>query len=78
MKTRTTVLISVTAAILGCLFFISGCQTTPRYKSESDPEVDFSAYKTFAMMPLPSKIPGAEPGLILRIGGIVNRPWRMN
>lgn len=68
---KKQIIISTAVVILGCLFFVSGCQTTPKYNFESDPEVDFAAYKTFAMMPLPSKIPGAEPGLILRIGDVV-------
>ena len=71
MKKLVTTIISVAIATLSCLFFVSGCQTTPMYEFESDPEVDFSSYKTFAMMPLPSKITGAEPDLILRIGDVV-------
>ena len=71
MKKPTITIISVAIATFGCLFFVLGCQTAPRYYSESDPKVDFAAYKTFAMMPLPSQIPGAEPDLILRVGDTV-------
>lgn len=71
MKKKVFVIISTAIATLGCVFLISGCKTAPTYKVESDPEVDFTSYKTFAMMPLPSQIPGAEPDLILRIGDIV-------
>ena len=68
MKKHKIVIIS---AAISCLFFVSGCRTAPMYNFESDPEVDFAAYKTFAMMPLPSQIPGAEPDLILQIGDTV-------
>ena len=68
---KKQIIISAAIVTFACLCLVSGCKTTPKYNFESDPEVDFAAYKTFAMMPLPSKIPGAEPGLILRIGDIV-------
>ena len=71
MKKCTIAIISVAIATFSCLFFASGCQTAPKYHSEFDPEVDFAAYKTFAMMPLPSQIPGAEPDLILHVGHTV-------
>ncbi len=68
---KTQIILSTAIVTLSCLFFVSGCKTMPKYNFESDPEIDFTAYKTFAMMPLPSKIPGAEPDLILRVGGVV-------
>ena len=71
MKKHVVVIISQAVVILSCLFFVSGCQTKPQYNSESDPEVDFTSYRTFAMMPLPSQIPGAEPDLILKVGDTV-------
>lgn len=71
IKMKAIATISKITATLACVFFISGCQTTPRYNFESDPEVDFTAYKTFAMMPLSSQVPGAEPDLVLRVGDTV-------
>ena len=71
MKKQVFMIFHAAIATLGCLFLFLGCKTVPEYNFESDPEVDFSAYKTFALMPLPSKIPGADPDLILRIGDVV-------
>ena len=71
MKKKAITIISTIIATLACVFFVLGCQTTPKYNFESDPEVDFTAYKTFAMMPLPSQVPGAEPDLVLRVGDTV-------
>jgi hypothetical protein len=71
MKKHIIITAFATIATLGQLFLISGCSTVPSYNFESDPKADFASYKTFAMMPLPSQIPGAEPDLILRIGDTV-------
>ena len=71
MKKQIINIIPAAIVVLSCLFFVSGCKTPPEYNFESDPEVDFTSYKTFAMMPLPEEVPGAEPGLILQVGGVV-------
>lgn len=58
-------LLAVAAAV------ITGCQSAPKVSSEYNPDADFSAYKTYVMLPLPNSIPGADPGMILRTGKIV-------
>ncbi len=71
MKKKIKTITSVAIATLSCLSFVTGCQTASQYNFESDPEVDFSSYKTFALMPLPTQIPGAEPDLMLHVGNTV-------
>jgi hypothetical protein len=39
--------------------------------SEFNEDVDFSGYKKFAILPLPTSIPGADPGIVLRTGKFV-------
>ena len=56
------------AGLLGpvVLFLIlTGCATTPEY--EFDRSVDFSKYRTFALMPLPTQSPASDPGAVLRL-----------
>jgi hypothetical protein len=71
MKKKVKTITLVAIATLSCFFSVTGCRTMPQYNFESDPEVDFSSYKTFALMPLPSQIPGAEPDLMLHVGDTV-------
>ena len=71
MKKQVSTLFPAAVSVLCCLLFTSGCRTVPKYHYEADPKADFAAYKTFALLPLPEKVPGAELGLMLRIGGVV-------
>lgn len=53
--------------LVGLLF--AGCTTSgPKIETELDPTVDFSKAKTFYVLPLPERIPGADPGILLRLG----------
>src|SRR5262245_3580592 len=45
---------------------LAGCATP--VQTESKPGVNFSAYHTFALMPLPQTGPASYPGLMLRLG----------
>ena len=47
---------------------LSGCQTVPKINTEFDASANFTAAKTFAVLPLPKNIPGVDPGLVLRVG----------
>ncbi|HSH10039.1 MAG TPA: DUF4136 domain-containing protein [Oceanipulchritudo sp.] len=67
MKTATKLSLLLSSALL----LLVGCESTPKISSEFNPETDFSAYKTYALMPLPTSIPGADPGMVLRTGQIV-------
>lgn len=45
---------------------LTGCATA-KVHSEHDASVDFSSYKTFAVLPISTVGPGVEPGAIIRI-----------
>ncbi|MEX0330088.1 MAG: DUF4136 domain-containing protein [Puniceicoccaceae bacterium] len=63
--------ITIISLLSIALAFLFGCESTPKIQSEYNDAVDFSAYKTFAIMPLPTNIPGADPGIVLRTGRFV-------
>jgi hypothetical protein len=47
--------------------FFAGCQTAPKAVTEADPLVDVSAFQSFAVLPLPKSMPGADPGVTIRL-----------
>ena len=59
--------------ILFALLAVSlvGCQSGPKIQSEHNPDTDFASFKKYAIAPLPTSIPGGDPGLVLRTGQIV-------
>jgi hypothetical protein len=62
MMSRAFSLLSLAAACV-----LSGCATAPKAVTEADPLVDVSAYKTFAVLPLPKSMPGSDPGVTIRL-----------
>ena len=54
------------------LLFLAACdkENGPKVKIEIDPDSDLSQYKTFAIMPLPTDLPGIDPGVALSFGRI--------
>ena len=50
---------------------LAGCETAPKIQSEHNPATDFASFKKYAIAPLPTSIPGGDPGLVLRTGQIV-------
>ena len=38
---------------------------------EQDPEVDLGKYTSFSILPVPDRMPGADPGVVLRAGRTV-------
>lgn len=48
-----------------------GCATPARPQVEQQPGADFGGYRTFHLLPLPDRIPGADPGAMVRIGEMV-------
>ncbi len=65
--------LALTAAAIGFV----GCATTPaEVNTEFDPQADFTGARTFAILPLPKEIPGADPGLAMRIGGTAEETIR--
>lgn len=53
---------------ISLLFAFAACSTTPKVKHETNPDVSTIDYATFALLPLPDSIPGADPGTLLRYG----------
>jgi hypothetical protein len=53
------------------LILIAGCESPVKVDSESDPVADLTSYKSFYLLPMPDKIPGADPGAVLRVKSIV-------
>jgi len=51
-------------ALTATLF--TACSTGPTIGFESNKEVDLTKLKTYAVLPLPNKIPGSDPGAGLR------------
>ena len=63
--------ITLSTAILVILAIaITGCQTT-EINTQVAPGADLSGYETYAILPVPDKIPGIDPGVVLRVRGIV-------
>lgn len=63
-KLRTALALCICAT--GITIF-SGCTSAPKYNSEFDPTVDFTGFKTFAVVPFPKQIDNVDPGLLLRV-----------
>lgn len=59
--------------LLASVAILFGCQTGPKISSEFDPQADFSTYRKFVLLPLPTNIPGGNPGAILRTGKIIEQ-----
>jgi hypothetical protein len=50
---------------------LAGCDSNLKVESQVDPDADLSGVKTYTILPLPTQIPGAEPGLAIRLGATV-------
>lgn len=66
MKPRLSQLSSFVCAVFALL--LAGCATAPKVRFEGKAGADYSAYRTFALLPLSSTGPASDPGLMLRIG----------
>lgn len=54
-----------------------GCATKPpKVNTEFDSQAAFSDAKTFALLPLPKDIPGADPGIMMRLGPTIEQTVR--
>lgn len=51
----------------GLLVGLAGCSTMPKVHTERDTAVDFSRYRTFAVLPLAVQGAGVDPGVVLRL-----------
>lgn len=63
----------LTLTLLASMAFLFGCQTGPKISSEFNPEADFSNLSKYVLLPLPTDIPGGDPGMILRTGKMVEK-----
>lgn len=54
------------------LIALVGCESVPKIDNQINPNVDLSNFKLFALLPLPTSIPGADPGVILKYGQTVH------
>lgn len=63
MKALHSLLILTFVALMGA------CTTVPKVKSQYDPQADFADVKTFAVLPMPTQITGADPGAMVEIAG---------
>ncbi|WP_309398727.1 DUF4136 domain-containing protein [Cerasicoccus maritimus] len=55
-----------------CLLFIAilgACSRVPKVQTQANPQANFSDIKTFAVLPLPTQITGADPGAMVEIAG---------
>jgi hypothetical protein len=48
-----------------------GCATPSKPQVEQQPGATLGGYRTFHLLPLPDRIPGADPGAMVRIGETV-------
>lgn len=61
-------LLAISVLALGLV----GCATKPpKVNTEFDSQADFMGVKTYTILPLPKEIPGADPGLAMRVSGDV-------
>lgn len=71
IKVLPTLLFSLTALIF------AGCASKPApVNTEFDGDADFTTAQTFTILPLPNDIPGADPGLAMRVGDTVQETIR--
>ena len=69
--------ISTFSLIAIMAFGVLGCATKPpQVNTEFDSKADFAGARTFAILPLPKTIPGADPGLAMRVSGSVESTVR--
>jgi hypothetical protein len=64
METRIVIRSATIVALAGAL---AACATAPKVHTEAKPGTDFSRYKTFALLPLPTVVSPADPGLMMRL-----------
>ncbi|GHC12750.1 DUF4136 domain-containing protein [Cerasicoccus arenae] len=46
---------------------LGACTTVPKVQTRYSPSADFSDVKTFAVLPMPTQITGAEPGVMVEL-----------
>jgi hypothetical protein len=65
---KTMKFLSITTLLAaGCL--LAGCQSLPPVETETAPDADFSAYRTFAVLKPQANQVSTDPGALMRISG---------
>jgi hypothetical protein len=64
MNRKNIITLSVCGLLLAAL---SGCTSAPKIESEFDPAEDFTAHKSYYVVPFPETIPNVDPGTLMRI-----------
>ncbi|WP_309384782.1 DUF4136 domain-containing protein [Cerasicoccus frondis] len=52
-----------------CLALMAACTTVPKVQTQTNPQANFTDVKTFAVLPMPTQITGADPGAMVEIAG---------
>ncbi len=50
------------------ILILASCMTGPKISNHINPDVDLGSLNSFALLPLPTSIPGGEPSAIIRYG----------
>jgi hypothetical protein len=61
-------ILSTLALSAAALAFVGCASKPPKVNTEFDSDAPFTEARTFAILPLPKDIPGADPGLAMRVG----------
>lgn len=56
-------------SVLSSMLLFSACTTVPKVQTQYKPTANFSEVKTFAVLPMPSQITGADPGVMVELAG---------
>ncbi|MBE2212449.1 MAG: DUF4136 domain-containing protein [Opitutaceae bacterium] len=55
--------------VLGSLILgLAGCTSAPKLQFDFDKQADFTKAKTYIFKPIPQRIEGVDPGLVMRVG----------
>lgn len=71
--TKLVPLVALAAFAIG----LTGCATKPpKVNTEYDSAASFTEATTFVILPLPKNIPGADPGVMMRLGPTIEQSVR--
>jgi hypothetical protein len=59
------------ASLAAATLLLAGCVSKPTIGFEANQQAPFSEFKTYALLPLPNKVEGGDPGAALRIAPLV-------
>jgi len=59
------------ASLAAATLVLAGCVSKPTIGFEANQQAPFSEFKTYALLPLPNKVEGGDPGTAMRIAPLV-------